>query len=47
MWSFFLASVGSLQFVLLKIMNRGNKHDFPFIYICKVLREVLKTEDEA
>ena len=28
-------------------MNRGIKHDFPFINICKVPREVLKTEDEA
>ena len=26
--------------------NRGIKHDFPFIYIRKVLREVLKTEGE-
>ena len=27
--------------------NRGIKHDFPFIYIRKVLREVLKTEGKA
>ena len=27
--------------------NRGIKHDFPFINICKVQREVLKTEGEA
>ena len=27
--------------------NIGIKHDFPFINIRKVLREVLKTEDEA
>ena len=27
-------------------MNRGLKHDFPFINICKVQREVLKTEGE-
>ena len=27
--------------------TRGIKHDFPFINICKVLREVLKTEGEA
>ena len=27
--------------------NRGIKHDFPFINICKVPREVLKTEGEA
>ena len=27
--------------------NRGIKHDFPFIYIRKMLREVLKTEGEA
>ena len=27
--------------------NRGIKHDFPFINIRKVLREVLKTEGEA
>ena len=27
--------------------NRGIKHDFPFIYIWKVLREVLKTEGES
>ena len=26
---------------------RGFKHDFPFINICKVPREVLKTEGEA
>ena len=25
-------------------LNRGIKHDFPFINTCKVLREVLKTE---
>ena len=25
---------------------RGIKHDFPFINICKVPREVLKTEGE-
>ena len=29
------------------INNRGIEHDFPFINICKVLREVLKTEGEA
>ena len=28
-------------------LNRGIKHDFPFINICKVPREVLKTEGEA
>ena len=28
-------------------MIRGIKHDFPFIKISKVPREVLKTEDEA
>ena len=28
-------------------VNRGIKHDFPFNDICKVLREVLKTEGEA
>ena len=27
--------------------NRGIKYDFPFINICKVPREVLKTEGEA
>ena len=27
--------------------NRGIKHDFPFINICKVPREVLKTEGKA
>ena len=27
--------------------NRGIKHDFPFINICKVPREVLKSEGEA
>ena len=26
---------------------RGIKHEFPFISICKVPREVLKTEGEA
>ena len=30
-----------------KIFNRGIKHDFPFINIRKVPREVLKTEGEA
>ena len=29
------------------IFNRGIKHDFPFINIRKVPREVLKTEGEA
>ena len=29
------------------VSNRGIKHDFPFINICKVLREVLKTEGVA
>ena len=28
-------------------LNRGVKHDFPFINICKVPRDVLKTEGEA
>ena len=28
-------------------INRGIKHDFPFINICKVSREVLKTEGEG
>ena len=33
---------------MLEINNaRGIKHDFPFINICKVPREVLKTEGEA
>ena len=30
-----------------KAVNRGIKHDFPFINISKVPREVLKTEGEA
>ena len=30
-----------------KIFNRGIIHDFPFINICMVPREVLKTEGEA
>ena len=30
-----------------KVVNRGIKHDFPFINIRKVLREVLKTKGEA
>ena len=29
------------------LIDRGIKHDFPFINICKVPREVLKTEREA
>ena len=29
------------------LCNRGIKHDFPFINICKVPREVLKNEGEA
>ena len=35
--------------VRLKFINfiRGIKHDFPFINICKVPREVLKTDGEA
>ena len=28
-------------------INRGIKHNFPFINICKVRREVFKTEGEA
>ena len=28
-------------------MKRGIKHDFPFINICKVPKEVLKTEGKA
>ena len=32
---------------LSEIFNRGIKHDFPFINIRKVPREVLKTEGEA
>ena len=28
-------------------LNRGIKHDFPFINICKIPREMLKTEGEA
>ena len=28
-------------------LNRGIKHDFPFFNICKVPRDVLKTEGEA
>ena len=31
----------------LRPVNRGIKHDFPFINICKVPMEVLKTEGEA
>ena len=33
--------------VSIMIVNRGIKHDFPFINIRKVPREVLKTEGEA
>ena len=29
------------------LITRGIKHDFPFVNICKVPREVLKTEGEA
>ena len=29
------------------VYNRGIKHDLPFINICKVQREMLKTEGEA
>ena len=32
---------------IVKLSSRGSKHDFPFINICKVPREVLKTEGEA
>ena len=31
----------------LKWANRGIKHNFPFTNICKIQREVLKTEGEA
>ena len=37
----------SNAFSLLKLFIRGIKHDFPFINIQKVPREVLKTEGEA
>ena len=30
-----------------RLNNRGIKHDFPFINICKVTREMLNTEGEA
>ena len=33
--------------IVVPIVNRGIKHDFPFINIRKVPREVLKTGDEA
>ena len=32
--------------LVLPYSNRGIKHDFPFINICKAQREVLKTEGE-
>ena len=35
------------QGAYLMIFDRGIKHDFPFINICKVPREVLKTKGEA
>ena len=31
----------------ISVVNRGIKHDFPFINICKVPREVLETEGKA
>ena len=38
----------SRQFYYIKVgCHRGIKHDFPFINICKVPREVLKTEGDA
>ena len=36
-----------LDFTFLFRINRGIKHDFPFVNIRKVPREVLKTEGEA
>ena len=32
---------------LIEVFTRGMKHDFPFINIRKVQREVLKTEGEG
>ena len=32
---------------VIKVRNRGIKHDFTFINICKVPREVLKTKGEG
>ena len=51
-WSRYLDSVlvsilVAHMHVKLCTINRGIKHDFPFINICKVPREVLKTEGEA
>ena len=43
---FMLQLVDYTQFDLVEL-NRGIKHDFPFINICKVPREVLKTEGET
>ena len=29
------------------VLNKGIKYDFPFINLCKVPMELLKTQDEA
>ena len=42
-----MTSVNLAIFQPLQILNRGIKHDFLFINIRKVWREVLKTEGEA
>ena len=45
-----LAHLVSTQAVMIRVLwpfNIGIKHDFPFIKIRKVPREVLKTEGEA
>ena len=42
-----LVFMQSFTFKEISIINRGIKHDFPFINIRKVPREVLKTEGET
>ena len=44
-----ILSFYAVSWLLERVMkaNRRIKHDFPFINICKVPREVLKTEGEA
>ena len=44
MFSMVFVEIGLNLIFLNLIFNIGIKHDFPFINICKVPREVLKTE---
>ena len=43
----YFCSLFTIHYKIRPLFTRGIKHDFPFINICKVPREVLKTEGEA